>query len=70
MKHSPLKEQLSKEIHDFRESRNPRAPNKKSSLVRKLLYLLIGISTLAGLVKIMIVLLYELIWMNRWIWGK
>ena len=32
MKHSPLKEQLSKEIHDFRESRNPRAPNKKSSI--------------------------------------
>lgn len=57
MKHDLLKEQLMNDIKAFREEKVPRAPDKKSSLIRKVLYLLIGISTLAGLIRIVIALL-------------
>ena len=57
MKHDPLKEQLMNDIKAFREEKVSRAPDKKSSWVRKALYLLIGISTLAGLIRIVITLL-------------
>lgn len=56
MKHDPLKEQLMNDIKAFREEKVPRSPDKKSSWVRKVLYLLIGISTLAGLIRIVITL--------------
>lgn len=57
MHQNPLKEQLTKDIHDFRENRKPRSLKKHNLWVRKFLYLLIGISTLAGLGKIALALL-------------
>ena len=57
MHQNPLKEQLTKEIHDFRENRKPRSLKKQNLWVRKILYLLIGISTLAGLIKMLIAIL-------------
>ena len=49
MHQNPLKEQLTKDIHDFRENRKPKSLKKQNLWVRKFLYLLIGISTLAEL---------------------
>ena len=45
------------DIKAFREEKVPRSPDKKNSWTRKVLYLLIGISTLAGLIRIVITLL-------------
>lgn len=52
-----LKEQLTHDIHAFREDRKSRSPSKHNLWVRKILYLLIGISTLAGLIKMLIAIL-------------
>lgn len=57
MYNNPLKEQLTHDIHAFSEDRKPRYPSKHNLWVRKILYLLIGISTLAGLIKMLIAIL-------------
>ena len=57
MYNNPLQEQLTHDIHAFREDRKPRSPSKHNLWVRKILYLLIGISTLAGLIKMLIAIL-------------
>lgn len=40
MHQNPLKEQLTKEIHDFRENRKPKSLKKQNLWVRKFLYFL------------------------------
>lgn len=70
MHQNPLKEQLTKDIHDFRENRKPRSLKKQNLWVSKFLYLLIGISTLAGLGKIVLALLLRWNEKNSGITGK
>ena len=39
MYNNPLKEQLTRDIHSFREDRKPRSPSKHNLWVGKILYL-------------------------------
>lgn len=53
----PLKQQLYKDIRDYRDEKKPRAPNQKKYIWRKILYMLIGLSTIGSLVRIILFLL-------------
>lgn len=53
----PLEDQLQKEIQDFRDEKKPRDLDKKKNIGRKILYGVIGLSTLGGLIRIIIMLI-------------
>lgn len=53
----PLKQQLLKDIHDYRNEKKTRAPNENKNIGRKILYLFIGMSIIASLIRIAVALI-------------
>lgn len=52
----PIKQQLFKDIRDYRDEKKPRAPNTNKEIIRKILYAIISLSILGSLIRIIIVL--------------